>query len=287
MSEIKGLRADERQMVVRIANLVDSFVVAQRNIANAGEVLGRNVVAFVPVPQNLAVSIIVGGVAVEWDAVDFDQFSHYEVQYATTSTFADAQSIQQFTNRVQIKGNFTTLAVRVRTVDLKGNTSEFNSSTLITVSTTPFDVDTDSQIFESRARLPVQPELLGATFSNTTGTEQVFTGVGGAVGPSPISFDDTSNSGSTTLRNQITYTLQEDDVAQQGITMGLPSNHDEGNGEGPREFQSFTGSFVDFFYIIQLVGDTGFVDVLFLEYRAAPHEQSGVVNNAAFITIKH
>jgi hypothetical protein len=292
---ITGMATDEKAHLVRIGNLVDSLLLSERNLANPGETEGRALSAKVPKPENLEATVIVGGVDVTWDAVDFSRFAQYEVHHDESTLFANPVVLDAFTNKITIKG-FTTLtrAIRVRTVSRAGEASEFASTGALSTQSNVFDIDTDHDVFDGRHRVEpgtVRPKLFGKNFSGNVSGALAFIGLGGAVSPSPISFSDPLDVERTGLRNQIPYTLLENDTVSTTRTAGIPtlfyeSAFVQGRVRG-RQYDTFPGSFVDFFPIATVNFEPDAFDVRFLDYLQSPHEQVGVVHNAAVSIIKH
>ncbi len=190
---IRGLSFDEKGVLSRIGNLVDSIMVAERNLSNVGEGEARVFSNRVPAPQNISASIILGGIEVTWDPVDFNRFAFYEIQHDDSASFPTPTTFPVFTNRTIVKGfSGNVIHIRVRTVDIDGLMSESTATGSITVATTIFDVDTDYAAFENRSLIDPQPKLLGKDFIVDAGVTKTLIGVGGAVGPSPLSFVDIS-----------------------------------------------------------------------------------------------
>jgi hypothetical protein len=292
MSTLTGVSTSEKQLLIRIGNLVDTITVSQRNLTNPGERGPRVLSRRVPKPANMTIATANAGVDVTWDAVDFNSFQLYEVQHYPDITFADPITINAFTNKVAIKGiTDETIVVRVRTVDRIGNVSEWETGSIITLATSIlFSFDTDHKDYENRTRVTVSPFLSGG-FASTGLVSRVLAGVGAAVGPGPVTFYDPSFGGRSGLKNQITYTLLENDVIIiQEKTMGLPilfyEVGDTTTDSNGRHYTSFSGSFLDFFNVAELIQDPSAQVVSFLDYLQTPHEQSGIVYNATLGVIK-
>jgi len=293
MANITGLDGSEKALMVRIGNLIDAFTVQQRNINNPGETGPRVLSNRVPKVSNLSLTIIGGGVDAIWDAISFSNFETYEVEYAENTTFVGSTLLTAPTNKISIKGlpSDTSVAVRVRVVDRIGRVGLWTSSETTPIGTIPlFSVDGDSADFENRTVVFPSPELFGGA-SSADSLVNAITGVGGAVGPSPVTFYDGSDGGRLGKINQISYALIENEsiVSQLGV-MGLPTLFYEfgdttvdSNG---RHYMSFPGSFVDFFAAEELDFDPSVVGIVFLGYTETPHEQAGIVQNATMGTIK-
>lgn len=193
MAGIRGLTFDEKGMLTRIGNLVDTLMVAERNLSNAGEGQARVFSTKVPTPTNITANVLLGGIEVTWDAVEFNKFAFYEIQHDSSATFATPTTFPVYTNRTIIKGfSGNVINIRVRTVDIDGLMSQAVATGNITVSTTIFDLDTDYAQFENRTRIAPQPKLLGKDITVETGNSKALVGVGGAVGPSSLSIIDIS-----------------------------------------------------------------------------------------------
>jgi len=295
MSTITGLDGPEKALMVRIGNLIDAFTVQQRNVNNPGVVGPRVLSNRIPKVSSLALTTIGGGVDAVWDAVEqhFSNFETYEVEYAENTTYVDSTTLIAPTNKISIKGlpSDSSVAVRVRVIDRVGRVGLWTSSETTPIGTIPiFSVDGDSADFENRTVVFPSPELFGGASSSDSLVTGI-TGVGGAVGPSPITFYDGSNGGRLGKINQISYSLLENEavISQVGV-MGLPTlfyefgdNIADANG---RHYMSFPGSFVDFFEAEDLDFDPSVLGIVFLEYTETPHEQAGIVHNATMATIK-
>jgi hypothetical protein len=265
-------------------------VVAQRNLANPGGVDGRKLSVRVPTPQNVTITSIIGGIDITWDKINFNRFESYEVQYSTSSTFPRPTSITSYTSKITLKDlpiSDGTIFVRVRTVSIDGEVSEFSSTTSATLAPTIWEGDFDDIAPENRTRVNPQPTLTGTGFTVLLGAETGFIGVGGAVGPGPYTFQDDSASGAKNPKHRITYTLLDGTVEEEAKTMGLPTFFNEGavTPAGNRQYNSVSGSFVDFFYIIGI--DDGNLSVRFLDYLTNPHQQTGVVLTGTLSAIKY
>lgn len=305
IGSIKGLRPGEKALLVRIGNLVDAAVVAERGLANPRSNPGRRISSRVPIPQNVTALDLLDGVQLKWDPVDFNEFESYEVQIDTSSAFPnptvsftglDTFNIRDTTNQ----GLFT----RVRTISRRGVASEFTSTITITVPNNVYEVDSDALAPENRTTVNPQPRLLGAVIDVVAG-ERAFVGVGAAVGPSPLTLTDLAGepAGTPDLRHQITYVLEENSQTQEQKKAGIPTFLDEkldtnfypGGGEpgfylnisGRRKFNVFSGSITDFFnnHIYNFTPSQ--LDVRLLSYIGNPHEQAGVIVDATDGIIKH
>jgi hypothetical protein len=292
--QITGFSPAEKALFTRIANLIDTYVVTQRQENNPGQVAGRKFTTTIPTPIGLTTSIVTGGLTVQWDAVNFNDFYAYELQYDETTSFSSPVVLQVSTTQITLKDDFSAdIFVRVRTLSRKGEVSGWSSTANITVVNTIYDTDTDQIEPENRTNVQTRPTLLGAEIATNTG-DLAFVGVGGAVGPGPQNFQDTTIQAELNIRNQITYTIREGVLIGGQRTMVMPDNIVE-----VASFYTFdpqfyirtlplTGSFVDFFdnYGYQTTPST--LDVEMLRYlRFYGHHQSGIVLNATHTALKH
>lgn len=284
---ITGMSRDEKGLLRRVANLIDALVV-QRDISNP-DTKARKISDRVPTPQNVAASTIIGGAEITWDPVDFNRFESYDVEHSSSSTFANSTTLSTFTTRIVIKNLTQTTFVRVRTVSRTGEVSLFASPVGggISIQTSLFDVDTDHIDPENRTRIDPTPELLGKSLDVGGVSDKAFVGVGGAVGPGPITFVDPSGNATDRLKNQITYSLEELNTVVQSRTMNLPVSFYDGFYDTfERLYTTPTGTFIDFFDLETLGTDPDTLDILFLQYLQLPHEQTGVVSQATMSIIK-
>lgn len=292
--QIKGFSPAEKALFTRVANLVDTYVITQRQENNPGGVRGRKFTARVPIPQELETSIVTGGITVQWKAVDYNDFYVYELQYDDSATFATPVTLEVSTTQITLKDDFDEdIFVRVRTISRLGQASGYSATVSVSVVNTIYDTDTDHTEPENRTNVQTRPTLLGTATSVNTG-DLAFVGVGGAVGPGPQTFQDTTVQAELDIRNQITYTLKEGSTIGGQRTMVMPDNIVE-----VAPFYTFdpqfyirmlplTGSFVDFFDNYQYVLNTTSIDVEMLRYlRFYGHHQSGMVLNATNIVLKH
>jgi hypothetical protein len=292
--QIKGFSPAEKALFTRVANLIDTFVITQRAENNPGGVPGRKVSERVPIPAALETAIVTGGITIQWEPVEFNNFFVYELQYDNTSSFAAPITLEVSTTQITIKDEFSdTLFVRVRTVSRTGEVSEFSSTVSINVVNTIYTMDFDAIEPENRTNVETRPKLLGSQISTNPG-DLAFVGVGGAVGPGAQGFSDTSVAANLKIRNQITYTLREANILGGKRTMVMPN--------GIVEVEQFytilpqfyiqtlplTGSFVDFFDNYTFQSSLTSIDVEFLRYfNFYGHHQSGMILNATDHVLKH
>ncbi len=303
LSQLKGVSAVEKALLVRVGNLMDTLIFAQRAENNPGQVKARTISSRVPVPTGVTSVGIVGGIDVSWDAVDLSDLSFYELQFDSSATFdVNPTTLQVLTTSTTIKQRFTgEVFVRVRTVTKRGFVSLYTNTTGLTVSESLFEVDQDFDDFENCTPVKPKPRLFGAA-QEAVESDQVFTGVGGAIGPSPKLFEDVAWFGDTDVRNQINYTLLDNNVPLEDRGHDLPDNFLEEKVDGFYTYDegfymrmtTHTGSFTDFFTVAALLADPAVVDVELLRYinRTSDdfylfsHFQSGFVQNATMSTVK-
>ena len=183
LRSIRGMEKSELQLMLRIGNLVDATVQAARGLANVGEFDQRTLSAGVPVPQNLDVNSALDGIDVNFDAVDFNNFAHYEVQIDDVNTFADPLSRVAYSNKFTVRGlDEGIYYVRLRTVARDGAVSEWTDFEEVVVGSAGFDEDSDVFLSTNRASPVGDPwgfnnETVSKTFLCSTG-DQVLVGLG-------------------------------------------------------------------------------------------------------------
>jgi hypothetical protein len=296
MYAIRGLATEEKEVLIRLGNLIDSYVMDREQNNPDGEARTLDGTR-IPTPQSIDAIAVTGGIQVTWTPVNMKRLKQYEVQYSSTSTFAESVTIPTFDTRIILKNlPATTLWIRVRAVDRRGRVSLWGapSAGSVTYGDSPFEVDSDYIDPENRTFWLPKPETVGADLAVGVGS-RVFFGVGAAIGPGPISFID--NSGqfySSTNKHQITYSVLENEVRTQYGTVGLPTGFiDLFYDTVFREYMVGTGSFINFFYVDSFTTDPTSIDIRFLDYLfnlnndSLPHEQTGTVNNATVAIVKH
>jgi hypothetical protein len=305
-SSVPGLKGPEKAMFVRLGNLIDAIVVHERIIANPQTTMSKQVRNDIPVPQDVETEVILNGLIVKWSRVDYNYLAAYEVQYDDSVHFPDPTSGTTSGNEIVIRDvSSTDLYVRVRTIARsEQGVSNWSDTTSLTLEHGVYTVDSDNIFPENRTTVVPQPELIGQGLDILLGALGTV-GVGGVVGPSPLTFSDFGNTTAhphEVPRNQVTYALEENDVVQDSKTMGLPtwfnestestsfypydSTNYEIDNTDDRAFNSFTGSFLDFFESYSYTLNPAYIDVRFQRYRRTPHEQMGTVENAAHFLIK-
>lgn len=210
LSQLTGVAADEKALLQRIGALMDTLVFTQRQAGNPRD-RRRFVRSDVPVPQNVQVNGITGGITATWDPVDVAKLAFYEAQVSESTTFAtgDSQAVLGNTFSFRAQPASGTLFFRVRTVIKGGDTSLWAQTQSVTVGgSTIFSADQDYIDPENRTTVSPKPTLTGASLDSVSGNK-VFIGIGAHIGPSPLTFSDTGLSGNTNLRNEITYDTYE------------------------------------------------------------------------------
>jgi hypothetical protein len=268
ISSIRGFSAEERDLFLRIGNLVDALAIAERSLANPSATSGKKVSERVPIPTGITTTGILDGVTVKWTAVDYSSFDSYEVQTSGSASFASSTSFSTTVNRISIRDDSASdLFIRVRTIGRQGLASEWAPTVTFPLVGIVFGADTDAIAPENRTTVNPQPELLGTSFNAFSGDVAVV-GVGASVGPSPIRFVDTDHGGLFYPASQITYRLEENDNNRDLRIMGLPTMWD---------------FFDNFSYTL----NPAFIDVRFLSYtKEDEHEQAGIIVDASYFLIK-
>ena len=247
-STITDMRPEEKALLVRIGNLIDATVIAERAFNDPRATPGTKFSEDVPVPQNITSTIIMDGIVLKWDPVDFNEFEIYEVQFAKTTTFSTFTSQFATVNTVTLRDNVNeTVFARVRTISRRGTASAFSATQTINVQNSLFEVDTDFDFFENRTTVNPQPITLGASIDTVSG-DSFFVSVGGSVGPSPLTLTDLvgiktdieGNAIVNSLRNQISYVIEENDTTRGFGLAGIPDAFDE---DAFSRFYPFVGGF--------------------------------------------
>lgn len=285
LSQVQGLAVDEKALLVRIGNLLDFLTYSQRQESNPN-IRARKKSERVPTPQNLRVIGITGGFIVQWDPVDFKDLSFYQLDIDSRSNFSNPLSFELIDNKFTYKDETdSTLFIRVRTVSKKGEVSSYSSTATLTIESVSIELDSDHVNFENRTTVEPKPTLSTGELSISPG-DQMFVGVGGSVIGSPLTMEDRHEGfpNNSLRKNEITYDLleREDPCTSLGSRiMGLPDNFIERSNFYTLEVPGttgqafyyntfiYSGSFVDFFPITELSGDSNSIDVEFLRYRIA------------------
>ena len=288
---IRGLKTDEKHLLLRITSLLDTYVV-QRNIANNAIIAGRELNENeVPAPINVGARLMIGGVELFWDAVDYDFFELYEVQQSTSSTFINPREFPVSTNRIVIKDLGGINWFRVRTVSRKGQVSDWVQpfGGAVSIPNTVFDNEEDQVEPENRTLIYPNPQLISAPLSVGIGSRFVV-GLGGDIGPSPLTFADPSFGGDVDFKHQVSYTLSVNNSVISVDEVGLPTKFYDGfYDDYYRTYVTPTGSFAHFFDIVEFnqSSDAAVTLVDFLLYLRTPHRQTGTIDMATLGIIQH
>lgn len=306
LSQLKGLAPDEKALMQRIGQLLDTFTLAQRQTQNPRQ-RRRLVKTFVPKPTNVTVLTITGGVQISWDRVDLKELDFYELDYSESAIFEDATTLQIFSPPVSIRASPAsgTLFLRVRTVTKRGEVSPYTNTVSLSVAgSSVFSADQDHIEPENRTTVSPKPKLLGASLDNE-GDESFFTGIGAHVGPSPLTLDDDDIGfrANTDIRHEITYNLHDSASPFPGIEDRVSLIDEFIDEDKIGGFYNYEPSFYirfgvlpyslsDFFTVGTMPFDPANLDVEFLRYRILNNfyfpdfNQAGYVLNAALSTIK-
>ncbi len=261
LRSIRGMEKDELQLFLRIGNLIDATVQAARGLANVGDQQSRTPADGIPVPTNLAVTNALDGIDINFDAVEFDNFAHYEIQIDISSVFSDPLTKKAFSNKFVVRGlSAGVFFVRVRVVDRTGKVGEFSDSESATIGTPGFDNDADFFLPEQRLNSIFNNETVSKDFSVIQG-DNIFAGVGLSSMGSSRFFDDEWGEGEVISPGHVhVATLEEDDIflADQGRAFGgelIPDffytyKHAPGKGFNPFYLSGFylEGILSPFFY---------------------------------------
>jgi len=277
LSQLKGVSADEKALFQRVGNLIDTLIFTQRQGANPRE-RRRIVSSNVPVPQNVQLNTITGGINVTWDPVDIPELGFYEVQVSETTTFATGESFVVLGTSFSFRGvpDNGLLFFRLRSVLKGGATSEW-AQTLASTDTRSvvFSADQDYIEPENRTTVEPKPTLLGAPLAADLGSK-AFVGIGAYIGPSPLTFSDTYFDGNTDLRNEVNYDLYEENTPfpsteqRRAPTVGEYIDADPFYTFSDSFYMRFgmlPGSITDFFNVASLTLTPSTFDVEFLRYR--------------------
>jgi len=178
LRSIRGMDKDELQLFLRIGNLIDATVQAARGLANVGDQSSRTLATGIPVPANIILTSVLDGVDINFDAVEFDNFAHYEIQIDTSSVFSDPVTKKAFSNKFVIRGlDSGVFFVRIRVVDRTGKVGEFSDAEEITIGEAGFDEDTDFFLPEQRDNELFNNETVSKDFF-VNGGDNVFVGAG-------------------------------------------------------------------------------------------------------------
>lgn len=302
---LRGVSAEEKALLVRVANVIDTFTIAQKQSSNPrGQ--RRKFSNSVPIPGNVTITSITGGIQVSWDPVSIP-IDFYEVQISNSSSFAVTENFQIISNtRMSFRAppNVDTLFVRVRTVTKKGEVSKFTSTVSVSlIGASIFATDQDKIEPENRTSVNPKPTLLGSTFTTNSG-DKLFVGVGAYIGPSPLTLNNDNNgySANTDIRNEVSYTAFQEGSPfpgyeqRLGPTIGEYIDISDFYQYSPQFYIRFAilpNSISDFFNEINLSdSNPSTVDVEFLRYRIVDtfynpnFNQTGITLSATLGAIK-
>lgn len=279
INQLKGVAPDEKALLVRIANIIDTFTLTQKQSTNPRG-RKRTFSSAVPAPTNVTITGITGGVQVSWDPVNV-AINFYEVEISNTASFANSEVFEIVGNtRMTFRppSNFDTVFVRVRTVTKRGEVSNFTSTVSVTLAgVNIYSSDQDMIEPENRTTVSPKPTLLGSTFTTNLG-DKLFLGVGAYIGPSPLTLDNDHRgySANTDIRNEVSYTAFEESDPYPGIeqrlgpTIGEYIDVDDFYQYSPQFYVRFAmlpNSISDIFDEITYENNPSTIDVEFLRYR--------------------
>ena len=305
INQLKGVSADEKALLVRVSNIIDTFTLAQKQSANPrGQ---RRIFSnAVPGPANVTIVGITGGIQISWDPVVIP-IDFYEVQISNSSSFASTENFQVVANtRMSFRAppGTDSLFVRIRTVTKKGEVSNFTATVSITlIGASLFQPDQDMIEPENRTSVSPKPTLLGSAFTTNPG-DNLFLGVGAYIGPSPLTLDNSNNgySANVNIRHEVSYTAFEETTPYPGYeqrlgpTIGEYIDVDDFYTYSPSFYNRFAilpNTISDFFNEIDIDGvSPSTTDVEFLRYRIVgtfynPNfNQTGITLSATLGAIK-
>lgn len=305
INQLRGVAPDEKALLVRIANVIDTFTLAQKQSTNPRS-RRRKFSSAVPAPTNVTINGIVGGIQVSWDPVSIP-IDFYEVEISNTASFATSETFQIVAStRMSFRApsNVDTLFVRVRTVTKKGAVSNFTNTVSVSLlGASIFTPDADQIEPENRTAVSPKPTLLGSAFTTNLG-DKLFTGIGAYIGPSPLTLDNDQNgySANVNIRHEVSYTAFQESDPYPGYeqrlapTIGEYIDVDDFYTYSPSfyiRFAMLPNTISDFFNEIDLSDiSPSTIDVEFLRYRLIgsfydPNfNQSGITLSATLGAIK-
>lgn len=304
LAQIRGVSPDEKALLQRIGGLIDVLSFDQRQSSNPR--LRRRIPSDeVPVPQNVQVTTITGGITVTWDPVAIGELEFYEIEVAESTTFVDPAVFQVINNSLTYRATPAdgVLFIRLRAVTKRGFASEYTATLSVTVQgSTIFATDQDHIEPENRTTVTPRPTLQGTLLTSELGNK-AFVGVGAYCGGSPITFSDNHEGykANPNIRNEVTYTVYDEPDPYPGLQQLLaPTVGEYIDADGyyiytPQFYTRFTtlpNSFADFYDLITLPTDGSTLDVEFLRYRILNafykpfFNQAGYVLSATLSTIR-
>lgn len=306
LAQIRGVSGDEKALLQRVGNLIDVLTFAQRQNQNPRGQRRRNSSA-VPVPQNVQVNTVTGGIQIFWDPVDANELDFYEVQIDESTTFASPDEFQVVESNISYRAQPASgiLFFRLRTVTKRGEVSNWTATEQITISAANvFQVDEDFIDPENRTTVSPKPTLIGANFDVGFGNV-AFTGIGAYIGPSPLTLDDNFEGfrASILRRNEVSYTLFQEGSPYPGLeqrfapTIGEYIDADGFYVYTPSFYTGMAclpGSISDFFFeeLLDPADSPVQLKVEFLRYVPSTSfyspnfAQTGIVFNASMSNIK-
>ena len=304
LNQIRGVSADEKALLQRIGNLIDVLSFEQRQTSNP-RLRRRQPSDEVPVPQNVNVTTITGGITVTWDPVAVGELEFYEVEVAESTTFVDPAVFQVINNSLTYRATPANgvLFVRLRAVTKRGLASEYTPTLSVTVQgSTIFATDQDHIEPENRTTVTPRPTLQGALLTSEQ-NNKAFVGAGAYVGPSPLTFSDDHEGykANPNIRNEVTYTLFDEPSPHPGFqqllapTIGEYIDADGFYTYSPQFYTRFItlpNSFADFYDLVTLTEVNTTLNVEFLRYRLVGSfyrpffNQAGYVLSATLSTIR-
>lgn len=298
MSALKGLAPEEKALLQRIGNLVDTIQFSQRQESNPGRGRKSRIRSVgVPTVQNVVLTSISGGLQINWDPANFSELGFYEVQYDDSALFKDPSIFEVIDTKATLKSaTLTSIFVRVRIVSKRDHVGSWSATVSAGVGTgVTFDADGDFIDPENRTTVLPKPTLITKALTPPSGA---IVGLGAHIGPGPVTMVDQQRGFSTKVfqRNEITYDLFEADLPypslEQRATQNLGEYIDNSSfynypGAFYMRFTTLTNSFTDFFQLPTLEFSPTILEVEFLRYRIAntfynpEFAQTGIVLNAS------
>ncbi len=304
INQLRGLAPEEKALMVRISNILDTFTISQKQASNPRG-RRRKFSTAVPAPTNVTINGITGGLQISWDPVEIS-IDFYEVQISNTVTFSRFESFQVISGtKISFRNSsFDTAFVRIRTVTKKGEVSNFTNTVSASVGgASIFQADQDRIEPENRTSVSPKPTLLGSTFTTDDG-DKLFLGIGPYIGPSPLTISNNvvGYSANVDIRHEVSYTAFQEGFPYPGIEQRLAPTIGEYIDRS--KFYTYSPSFYvrfailpnpisDIFDEIDLSLDPSTIDIEHLRYRIinnnfyAPNfNQTGIVLTSSFGALK-
>jgi hypothetical protein len=222
------MEKDELQLFLRIGNLIDATVQAARGLANVGDQQSRTPAAGIPVPQNIKLTPVLDGIDINFDAVEFDNLAHYEIDIDVSSVFSDPVTKKAFSNKFVIRWlDSGVFFVRIRVVDRTGKVGEYSDTEEVTLGDAGFDEDTDFFLPEQRHNSLFNNETVSKSFFTNSG-DNALVAAGVSSGPGRhnrrISWGEGSGAvddPNTALLHLHVMTLEEDETILEDQARGF------------------------------------------------------------------